>query len=125
MINYYKQGTWNIVCYVCGKKYKADEVKRRWDDVYVCKKDYERRHDQELLRVEPEHNNVSFVRAYPLNDTFINYTCSMDESYARANIATADCARISWMGYSDVMPILNPNRAIAGLAIAGLVTSGV
>jgi len=125
MINYYKQGTWNIVCYVCGKKYKANEVKKRWDGAYVCSKDYERRHDLDLLKVQPEHNNVKFVRPYPTQDSFVNFTCSIDECYARADIASADCARVSWMGYSDVMPVLKVNTAIAGIAIAGLVKAGV
>lgn len=60
-MSHYKSGTWNYICPVCGFLYKADEVRRRWDGVYVCNKDWEPRHESEFLRPRGEHNHVTFV----------------------------------------------------------------
>lgn len=42
--NYYKQGSFNIICSQCGQKYKDSECSQRWDGVVVCKNCYERKH---------------------------------------------------------------------------------
>jgi hypothetical protein len=48
MRNYYKPGTWNAICDVCGFKFKADELKKRWDGRMVCDADFETRHPSDL-----------------------------------------------------------------------------
>lgn len=53
--DYFKLGDHNAVCYVCGFKRKASEMKLRWDGVYVCKEDWEIRQPQDFVRgVGPE-----------------------------------------------------------------------
>lgn len=47
-------GDFNAVCAVCGFKYKGSELRKRWDGVYVCDKDYEPRHPQDLIRLPKE-----------------------------------------------------------------------
>lgn len=61
----YKKGTWNYICPVCGFKYHADQVLRRWDGLYVCKKDFEFRHEQDFLRTQPESDNVTYIFKEP------------------------------------------------------------
>jgi hypothetical protein len=52
--NFFKHGSWNFICDVCGQKYKSEESRKRWDGLVVCKKDWEPRHPQELIRVPAE-----------------------------------------------------------------------
>lgn len=45
----------NAICDVCGFKYRASELKLRWDGLRVCAEDFERRHPQEFVRaVRPD-----------------------------------------------------------------------
>jgi hypothetical protein len=48
--DYFKLGTYNAICYVCGFRRKADEMLLRWDGVYVCKEDWEIRQPQDFVR---------------------------------------------------------------------------
>lgn len=68
--NYFKSGTWNCFCQVCGKQIKSDEILRRWDGVYVCKEDYETRHILDFLRPVTEQGSVPFIVPEPA-DLFI------------------------------------------------------
>ncbi len=97
----------------------------------VCKEDYEIRHPSDFLRVQKEKIAVNFSRPYPAQDVFIGVSCSVTQSTGRAEVGTADCARVeytpsqsiddeglNWI-YKDLYP------AQAGLALAGESTSGV
>ena len=56
------KGTWNALCDVCGFKFKASKLRKRWDGLYVCKADYEVRHPSDFFRVRPEDTTVPWVR---------------------------------------------------------------
>lgn len=56
--DYFKSGTWNALCGVCGFKFKADELKKRWDGIYVCEQDWEPRHILDFFKVRPDHMEV-------------------------------------------------------------------
>ena len=60
--DYLKRGDWNAICDVCGFKYKASELTRRWDNLYVCKEDFELRHPQDFLRAVPDDQSVRWTR---------------------------------------------------------------
>ncbi len=131
MKNHLELGNWNALCDSCGRKFKALDLQRRWDGLMVCKEDYEIRHPSDFLRVQTEKIAVDFVRPYPEEDVFITYFCSIRETNGKADIGTADCARVEFdvpydaydsqtnYIYKDAYP------AIAGLALAGVSTSGV
>ena len=93
MRNHLQLGNFNALCDVCGFKFKALNLKKRWDGLIVCKDDYEARHAQDFLRVQKERIAVPFSRPYPEEDTFISYICSVWGRYGMADIGTADCAR--------------------------------
>lgn len=58
-----KLGTWNAYCDVCAGKFKADQLKKRWDGFMVCDKDWETRHPQDFLRgVEETSNKLPWTR---------------------------------------------------------------
>lgn len=50
--DYLKLGSWNAVCYMCGKKMKGDEARRHWQGFYVCQRPgcWEPRHPQDFVR---------------------------------------------------------------------------
>lgn len=83
-MNYYKHGDWNAVCDVCGWKFKASQLKKRWDGAIVCPADYELRHPQDLIRHVPEKQGVDFVRREP-PDTFITVTYVADTVGIQSN----------------------------------------
>lgn len=64
-MNYYKKGDWNAVCDVCGWKFKASQLMKRWDGAVVCKRDFEHRHPQDLIRVPHEDTSVPWSRPEP------------------------------------------------------------
>ena len=69
--DYAQLGTWNAICCVCGFKYKASELVKRWDGVYVCRKDWEPRHPQELIKIPKENPAPRFPTLSP-TDTYRN-----------------------------------------------------
>jgi hypothetical protein len=64
-------GDWLAICDVCGFRFHASQLQKRWDGLMVCKEDMESRHPQDLLHVprpeqappwtrpEPEDNEVT------------------------------------------------------------------
>lgn len=57
MRTWFKPGSWNVICPVCGFRYKAEELYRRWDGQWVCKPDLEPRHPQDYIRTPRETSN--------------------------------------------------------------------
>lgn len=66
-------GDWNAICDVCGFKYKASQLKKRWDGFMVCPEDWEVRHPQDFVRSKPDDQSVPWTRPEP-TDTFISVT---------------------------------------------------
>jgi len=52
---------WNAVCDVCGFKFKASDLRERWDGLIVCQEDYERRHISDFYKTEPEIISVPYT----------------------------------------------------------------
>jgi hypothetical protein len=68
--DYLELGNWNAICDVCGFKFKASELKRRWDGFMVCDKDFEQRHPQDLIRLKPDRQATPWARPVP-EDQFV------------------------------------------------------
>jgi hypothetical protein len=92
-------GTWKVVCDVCGFQFHSGVIKKRWDGLMVCHKDYELDHPQKFIRVRAESGSPSFVRPEP-EPIYINY-CNLEESQAIAGLGIAGCARA---GYNANLP---------------------
>lgn len=56
------KGDWNAICDVCGWKFKASQLHKRWDGLMVCKADWEARHPQDFLRSIPDDQSVPWTR---------------------------------------------------------------
>jgi hypothetical protein len=46
----YRHGEWLAHCDVCQRRYYASELRKRWDNLMVCKEDFETRHPQDFVR---------------------------------------------------------------------------
>ena len=124
-MTYFKSGSWNAICDVCGFKFKADQMKKRWDGLMVCEKDFEHDHPQKYLRVQEDQTSVPWVRNRP-PDIFIN-VCSIPSSSAYADICTADCAKADNAPSFDLIFTYFGSHfsAVSGVAVAGRAISGV
>jgi len=81
MSNFYKRGSWNLVCDRCSKKIKADESKLEWTGFIVCNDCYEQRHPQDFVKAKIDKIIVPYIR--PPSDTYIvvPYIFYIDEGY--------------------------------------------
>lgn len=60
--DYYRHGSHNVICDVCGRKFKRHEVLYRWDGVLVCRADWEPRQPQDFVSGVADSQNVQDVR---------------------------------------------------------------
>jgi hypothetical protein len=89
---YYKPGDWNAHCDVCNFRFKASQMRKRWDGLMVCKKDFEQDHPQKYLRVTERAPTVPWVRKQSDSDSFGPYVCYLYARSAYADLAEANCA---------------------------------
>jgi len=67
---YAKKGDWNAICDVCGFKYKASQLRPRWDGLRVCAEDWETRHPSDLYRAPMGiESQVPWTRPEPAEAT--------------------------------------------------------
>lgn len=55
------QGNYNTICQVCGWKFKASELRKRWDGLWVCQEDWETRHPMDFYRTIPDQKALPYV----------------------------------------------------------------
>lgn len=134
-------GNWNAICDICGFKFKASEMRKKWDGTMVCKQDYEIRHPQDFLRVRGDKPSVPWARPEP-DDDFVSI-CYIWGRSAYADLAEADCMvadyaplpflelyELKWgLPYPLTTPSAQasgiPGYAIPGYAIPGVTFTGV
>ena len=51
-----------VICDVCGFEFYRSQTRLRWDNLLVCRADFELRHPQDFLRVKPEKIGVDIAR---------------------------------------------------------------
>jgi hypothetical protein len=96
---YWRSGSWNVICDVCGQKYKAEQLRKRWDGLMVCPEDWEMRHPQDLIRPIKERNSVPWTRPRP-EDIMVD-VCTLSGINGVAGIGVAGCAVA---GYNNFTP---------------------
>lgn len=63
--DYLKLGDYNAICYECGKKFKASELKRHWQGYWVCEKHWEARHPQDFVKGTKDVQTPPWVQPLP------------------------------------------------------------
>lgn len=67
--DYLKLGDWNALCDRCSFKFKASDLRKTWDNLYVCPSCFETRHPADLFRAKPEDISVAFVNSDDAGDS--------------------------------------------------------
>lgn len=70
----FDRGNWEALCDECGCKFKASELRKRWDGLMVCERDWEPRQPQDFVRAKVDIQAVPWSRPEP-SDTFV-FVCS-------------------------------------------------
>jgi hypothetical protein len=60
--DFYKKGSWLVICDVCGMKYHSSDLKMRWDGLMCCRQDWNIRQPQDFVRGIPDPQAVPWSR---------------------------------------------------------------
>ena len=66
----YVKGDWIADCDICGRKYKASQLIKRWDGLMCCEDDWEIRQPQDFVRGVADTQIAPWLRPEP-QDQFI------------------------------------------------------
>ena len=81
-------------CDVCGFNYRRSQMRQRWDGLWVCDKDWEPQHPQDLVVGIPDHQAVPVAR--PDHVDFTNSTTLTADAAAGATfVSVASISGIS------------------------------
>lgn len=58
----YKRSDWAAICDVCGFKFKASKLRKRWGGLYVCREDFEVRHPADFQKGIKDDPSVAWTR---------------------------------------------------------------
>jgi len=83
---------WKFACHVCGFWYPSTEIRKRWDGVMCCSKDWEPRHPQTLIKVRGEKAFPPFVSKDVTPDPEV-FFCDIFKASSYAGMCTAGCAQ--------------------------------
>lgn len=70
--DYLELGDWNTVCYECGRKFKASQLKRHWQGYYVCPKHWEPRQPQDFVRGVQDVQTPPWTQPMPADSFVLN-----------------------------------------------------
>ena len=79
---------YKMACMRCGFWFPSTEIRKEWTGLYVCKADWETRHEQTLMKVHGEKAFPDIVSKD--QDTYIGI-CTVATNSAYADLGTADC----------------------------------
>ena len=108
----YDKGDWIALCDVCSRKYKASNLKKRWDGLMCCDDDWEIRQPQDFVRGIADTQIAPWLRSEPAN-SFIPVTLSQDMTNSGPVISTVTLVPfVVWApwnphAYSTVTAVLN------------------
>ena len=98
--DYLKLGDWNARCYRCGAKFKGSQLRRTWNNLMVCQRDWEPRQPQDFVKGVIENPVPPFVRNP--EGVFLG-PCTQNGTSALPDAAVADCAINDY-----ISPIFDP-----------------
>jgi hypothetical protein len=83
----YDKGNWIAMCDVCGRKYKASALTKRWDGLMCCQEDWEIRQPQDFVRGVLDTQIAPWLRTEP-SDSFIAVTLGLLSQLFSTSTAT-------------------------------------
>jgi hypothetical protein len=111
----YDKGDWIAICDVCGRKYKASNLKKRWDGLMCCDDDWEIRQPQDFVRGVADTQIAPWLRSEPSN-SFIPVTQSLWGQYVSTSLVSL-LTSVTWAPwnphfYSTVTATLSYARVL-------------
>ncbi len=100
-MTYFTSGQWNALCDRCGFKFKSSELKKDWQGLMVCPKDYEARHPQDFIKVRPEKAIPEWTR--PRTEDVFTEVCYLWELSGYAGLGSAGCMSAGNNSFSYTM----------------------
>jgi hypothetical protein len=89
----YDKGDWIALCDVCGRKYKASNLKKRWDGLMCCDDDWEIRQPQDFVRGIADTQIAPWLRSEPSN-SFVAVTQALLGLFSSVSNATLNVLAI-------------------------------
>ena len=68
--DFLRNGDWNAICDVCGRKFKFSRLRQKWDNTWACEQDWEPRQPQDYLKGIKDNMSVPISR--PDSETFLD-----------------------------------------------------
>ena len=118
--DHFRLGDYNAYCDVCGFKYKASELRKRWDGAMVCKRDWEPRHPQDFVKGIKEDQTLPFYRTGG-TDT---YQSGYVQALAGATTITGSSLGTDNRVVVDVIPQTLGTEGAVTITVAASVVSG-
>jgi hypothetical protein len=106
--DHYIHGDYNIICDRCGFKIKRSEALKTWDNLLVCKKDWEPRHPQDFVRGKADRQRVADARP----DTVSNMSVTTVKVAGFLDDTTIDVNDISNIAQYDSIGIALDNEIV-------------
>lgn len=93
---WWKSGSWNTICDICGFKFKSEELRYTGDvgsraGYMACKSCYDPPHPQEFIRPIQDQNRLPWTRP-EATDTFVSGQCTGLSRQAIPGLGTPGCA---------------------------------
>ena len=118
----YDPGQWKVVCDVCGREFKANQLRQRWDGLMVCQGDYEPRQPQDFVRGVADKMAPPWAR--PESSDVFAFVCTPITMQGIADYGVADCAMADVDRGNRPLCTLEGNSCISGFAISGCSVAG-
>lgn len=121
--DWFNLGDHNAICYVCGFKRKASEMRLRWDGVYVCQEDFEIRQPQDFVKGAEEEMAPAWTQPEVVPDQFtgVNVVPTGNIVVGTPTIFVNGVAQVSGVDYTIQLPqgyITFINTPVVGATIS-------
>lgn len=105
--DYLKLGDNNAICFECGRKRKASELKKHWQGYYICEEHWEPRHPQDYVKAIQEKPTPAWSQ--PGGADIFAATCMPNDQTAIPRRAVPGCVRPGFVSpfYDSVAPLLD------------------
>jgi hypothetical protein len=84
----YTSGSWKTVCDQCGRQFKSNQLRQRWDGLMTCANDWEPRHPQDFVKgvadlirtpwARPEAPSFFMLPSNTLSDMLCSSSSTLD-----------------------------------------------
>lgn len=100
--DFLRLGDWNAACFRCGRKIKASEAKKTWQNYWVCPEHWEPRQPQDFVRGVPDNPAPPWAQPQVAPQWLL--FCTPNGRTGIVGYAVAGCAVVDFLD-----PAFDPN----------------